>query len=176
MPRPTKSQKAFTLIEVMLAATVLLVSFTAVIQTVTIGAEMVDTARKQQIAQQIIDGEMTYQKTIPWSQTGPTAYGVLQMPNSTFRIRINTAGTAIDDTSNGYNDLLRFGLDDNAALLSAAKGFTVEVESTNDVPSPMPPIVEIVWTVTWNSTAGRVHTRTGKGYYSEFGLRLSYQK
>ncbi len=174
MSRQPTSQKAFTLIEVMLAATILLVSFTAVIQAVTIGAEMIDTARKQQIAQQIIEGEMNYQKSIPWN--GGSGYGISVMPDSIFRIRVNDDGTdVVDDTANGYVDGLRFGLDDNPALLAAAKGFTVQAESANEVSSG-PPLIGIVWTVIWTSTTGRVHTRTGKGYYSENGLFLSYRK
>ena len=174
VPRLPANQKAFTLIEVMLAATVLLVSFTGVIQAVTIGSEMIDTARKQQIAQQIIEGEMTYQRTTPWATSG-SAYGLSSMPDSTFRIKVNDAGTAvIDDTANGYDDLLRFGLDDNPALMAAAKGFTCQVES--GVEAGPPSLIGIVWTVTWTSTAGRVHTRIAKGYYSEYGLFMSYRK
>lgn len=177
MLRPPASQRAFTLVEVLMAATVMVVSFTAVIQAVTLGADMIDTARKQQVAQQIIEGEIAYQRTSPWSQTG-SVYGINDMLDSTFRIRVNDSGiSAADDTSaNGYNDLLRFGLDNNPELLAVAKGFTCEAGTINLRPPPQPPLLLVTFTVTWTNRNTRTLSRKGNVLFAENGLRLSYQK
>jgi Tfp pilus assembly protein PilV len=57
-----QSQAGFTLIEVGMASLILVVGFIGMIQAVTIGTQMLDTARKQQIAMQIIDGEIEYRR------------------------------------------------------------------------------------------------------------------
>ena len=176
MPRPTANQKAFTLIEVLMAATVLVVSFTAVIQAVTTGADMIDTARKQQIAQQIIDGEIAYQRASSWAGIGLVA-GIADMLSSTYRIKVNADGTsATDDTADIFNDLAHFSLDSNPPLMAMAKGFTCQAETINIRPYGQPPLLAITYTVTWTSSLGRTHTRTGVGYFAQNGLYLSYQK
>lgn len=173
MPRLPNSQKAFTLIEVLMAATVLVVGFTAVIQAVTVGSEMIDTARKQQIAQQIIDGEIARQRTLTWAGT-PTQLGILAMLNSpTFRIWVN------DDTSIGYDPVgaigvpAYFSLTANTSLKAVAKGFTCQADTTNVRSGTM---LSITYTVTWRVSPTRVHTRKGVAYFVQNGLHLSYQK
>jgi len=179
--RPT-SQKAFTLIEVLMAMTVLVVSFTAVIQAVTLGADMIDTARKQQIAQQIIDGEIALQRTSTWLWS-PGIYpagvvGIQEMGNSVYSITVNNTGTAVtDNTSNGRNDWDYFILDNNTELLKQAKGFTCQAKALGIRPmTGTVDMIAITWTVTWLGASGRPHTLTGVSYFSKNGLHLSYQK
>ena len=176
MPSPTANQKAFTLIEVLMAATVLVVSFTAVIQAVTMGADLIDTAHKQQIAQQIIEGEIAYQRASSWAGIGLVA-GIADMQSSVYRIRVNAAGTsASDDTADIFNDLAHFSLADNTTLMAVAKGFTCQAATTNLRSYGKPPMLAITYTVTWAGYLGRTHTRTGVAYFAQNGLHLSYQK
>ena len=51
-------RSGFTLVEVALAATILLVGFAGMAAALMIGSEMLDTARKQTIAAQIMQGEI----------------------------------------------------------------------------------------------------------------------
>jgi len=178
MPRPTANQKAFTLIEVLMAATVLVVSFTAVIQAVTMGADLIDTARKQQIAEQIIEGEIAYLRTAPWVQIG-SEYGVSDMLNRPFGIRIDDTGTSAISIASPPYDVDHFSLDDNPALMAAAKGFTCQENATKLRPSSGPAtatFLSITYTVTWTGYNGRTHTRTGVACFGQNGLHLSYQK
>src|SRR5476651_2230699 len=55
---PQHSAKAFTLIEVMLAATIMLAGIVGAIQVLVSGSEMLETSRKQAAALQIIDSEL----------------------------------------------------------------------------------------------------------------------
>lgn len=172
MPRPPASQKAFTLIEVLMAMTVLVVSFTAVIQAVTMGAEMIDTARKQQIAQQIIEGEIAARRNAPWS--------ISALPPVS--MKIDDTGNAIDDPGTVFNDPKYFyftsnnnlppGNDPNLALRIAAKGFTVEGVGS-DIRSSFR---SATYTVRWTGITGTVHTRIGTAHFGQNGLHLSYQK
>ena len=51
-------REAFTLVEVMLAAAVMLAGVVGMIQVIASGSEMLDLARKQTIAAQIIQNEI----------------------------------------------------------------------------------------------------------------------
>ena len=50
--------QGFTLIEVMMAATILVVGFIGMIQTMSVSSTMMDAARRQTLASQIIDLEI----------------------------------------------------------------------------------------------------------------------
>src|SRR5882672_10995537 len=83
------SRKGFSLVEVLMGAMILVVGFIALIQAVTMGSEMTDNARKQQIAQQIIDSEIAHLRLSPWvAVTAP-------VNSATYSITINTAGSGI---------------------------------------------------------------------------------
>lgn len=158
-PSPASS-RAFTLIEVMVASTVLVVSFTAVIQSVMMGAGMLDTARKQQIAQQIIDNEINFQRRGAWG-------AISSMSNNTsYTLAVNSSGTAVT------GDTSFFVLDANALLLEQAKNYRVSVWFDTLRSS----FVICRYTVTWTSLAGRSHNRTVEAYFGRNGLHLSYQK
>ena len=180
MPRPPASQKAYTLIEVMMAATILLVSFAGVIQSVTMGAEMIDTARKQQIAQQIIDNEIGVLRLGSWNN-------IVTMANGTaYSITVNSDGTTTESPAPAIPS--RFALSSNSNLILQAKGFTCQagvIPPATATPTYLRPasatlsnvtFLSITYAVTWTSGAGRTHTRTGVAYFGQNGLHLSYQQ
>lgn len=195
--RPT-SQSAFTLIEVMLASTVLLVGITSMIYAVGMGAEILDTARKSQIAQQIIDGEINRMRVADWG-TGPIPSGI---PGTTSYPRNPDSATIIIDQNGTANGLTGddahkwfFGLtnftstsaDDNRALLNLAKGFTVTLKVitpvyTQETAPPSAPFATkaddriFSYTVQWNSTLGKLHTRNGVAYIGRYGLAASHKR
>lgn len=58
----------FTIVEVMMAATILVVAFVGMIQAVTIGSEMMATARRQTLANQIITHEVEALRLKSWPE------------------------------------------------------------------------------------------------------------
>ncbi len=64
---PVSKFLGFTLVEVMMAATILVVGLVGMMQTVTIGSEMLDTARKQTLASQIIQHQIERVRLMNWS-------------------------------------------------------------------------------------------------------------
>ena len=165
MPRLTANQKAFTLIEVLMAATVLVVSFTAVIQAVMMGSDMIDTARKQLIAQQIIEEEISGQRLGTWTNLTSLTDG------TNYLITVNADGTVTETPAPIPPATSKFALSSNASLLLQAKGFVCQV-----VPPVAPQVsylkpasadatsvtfLAVTYKVTWSGTAGRPHNLTG---------------
>lgn len=64
---PTSDQNAFTLVEVFFAAGLMLVGVVGMIQALTIGSEMLDVARKQTLAEQIIQSEIDKVRMNSWT-------------------------------------------------------------------------------------------------------------
>ncbi|HET7537450.1 MAG TPA: hypothetical protein VFJ90_13405, partial [Candidatus Didemnitutus sp.] len=119
LKRP-QSQAAFTLIDVMMGGAILMVGFIAVIQAVSLGTVMLDTARKQQIAQQVIDAEIENLRASTWTYVSST------LPASA-SITVNAAGTGV--TNNTASASNYFLLPTNSSLLLQAKGFTCTLEA-----------------------------------------------
>ena len=182
MPRRPNNQRAFTLIEVMLAATVLLVGITSMIYAIGTGSEMLDTAHKTQIAQQIIDGEINRMRVADWGPGINVTPGTVSYPKDpdTATIIIDQNGTANgltgDDAHKWYFALTNFtplvSDDDNKALLNLAKGFTV----TLNVTTPKTDYRIFSYTVQWNGTLGKSHSRSGVAYIGRYGLVTSYKR
>lgn len=67
--RPRRSAVGgFTLIEVMLAAAVMLAGIVGMMQVITSGSEMLDASRKQTIATRIMHGEIEKIRASDWTQ------------------------------------------------------------------------------------------------------------
>jgi prepilin-type N-terminal cleavage/methylation domain-containing protein len=173
MPAKGARVSGFTLIEVMMAATILVVGFIGLIQAVTIGSEMIDTSRKQQVAMQIMAGEIERLRSGPWTT-------IAGLPSSA-SISISQSGVATgNETSFAICNYTSTNGDDNTALLGLARGFTCSFARTRLRPgsatSSTVTYLEIVYTVQWTSNTGRTYSRTEQAYFGENGLHLSYQK
>jgi prepilin-type N-terminal cleavage/methylation domain-containing protein len=166
-PALRRHPQGFTLIEVMMAATILVVGFVGLIQAVTIGTEMLDTARKQVVAQQIINGEITALRLGSWSQV--TA--ALPSPCS---ITVNDTGTAATGslTYVGLTNFTASTTDDNTSLMAVAKGFTCTLTKTWVRSN----YYRLTYTVSWTGNTGRSYTRTQQVFFGSNGLQLSYKK
>ena len=168
------SQAGFTLIEVGMGALILVVGFIGLIQAVTLGTQMLDTARKQQIAMQIADAE------IEWLRAQNDAF--VPALSSPATISVDLTGTATTASAGNFH------LDNNSALLAQAKGFTVRMTRTNIRTN----FEKVTYVVTWTGATGRdyyrridtdsdgvvdaAHSRTFEVYFEKNGLRLSFQK
>lgn len=163
----------FNVVEVMMATTILLVGFIGLIQSITIGSESLDSARKKQVASQIIDAEVENLRSGAWT-------AITALPASA-TITINSAGTISGDTT-------RFTLsnhsasanDDNQALTTLARGFTCKFTRTYLRPAAASAstatYLKITYTVTWKSNTGKSFEQTVDTYLGMNGLHLSYQQ
>lgn len=150
--RPKRS--AFTLVEVTVAAGVMALALVGMIQVVVSGSEMLDVARKQTIAMQIIHGQIDQIRLLTWTQVGTLG---------TTDTRAVDAG---DDLTSGK--MFVFGPN----LPVVAKGFTL----TRTIATVRTDLKEVTFTVTWKGNTGRSHTRTGSTYVGKNGLYVSYQR
>jgi Tfp pilus assembly protein PilV len=170
---PAKGASGFTLVEVMMAATILVVGFIGLIEAVTIGSEMIDTSRKQQVAMQIIAGEIESLRSGPWTTiAGLSASGT---------ISVSQTGVASgNESSFAICNYTSTNGDDNTALLNLARGFTCSFVRTRLRPSSATSstvtYLEIVYTVQWTSNTGRTYRRSEQAFFGQNGLHLSYQK
>jgi len=151
--------KAFTLVEVMMAATILVVGFVGLIQAVTVSSAMMDTARRQTLAAEIINHEIEKLRLVPWSVL--TGTDIVGLP---------TAATAV-----------AIDAQFNAAIAASGAAFSL----SRQVADPVANLREVTFTVTWVVTTSRrsgaslvtfTYTRINSAYFSKYGLNLTYQR
>ncbi|MDB6126226.1 MAG: hypothetical protein JWM35_122 [Verrucomicrobia bacterium] len=169
----TGSNRAYTIVEVLMATAILGIGFIGLIQGMTIGSEELDTSRKQQIATQIVSAEIERLRGGSWTT-------VANLPG-TASITINNSGAISGDQSSfALSNYTSGSGDDNVALSSSAKGFTCSFVETRLRPAlataATATYVKVVYTVSWKSNTGRVYSRNTEVYVGKNGLQLSYQK
>jgi Tfp pilus assembly protein PilV len=163
----------FSIIEVMMAAAILLVGFIGVIQALTIGTESVDTVRKQQVAGQLVAAEIEKLRGSAWTT-------IANLPE-TGTITIGAAGAITGDcTAFALSNRTTDAVDDNLALSRLASGLTcsftrLRLRPTSATASNVT-FVKVTYTVTWTSNTGRTHRHTTETFFSFNGLQLSYQQ
>jgi prepilin-type N-terminal cleavage/methylation domain-containing protein len=167
------NQPAFTLVEVMMASVILVVGFSGLIQALTIGSEALDTARKQQVAIQIMDAEIERLRAGSWSL-------IAGLP-ATATLAINPAGAITGDTTGfALTNFTAVTSDDNTPLAAVAPGFTCSYVRSRLRPTSATAAtvtyVRVDYTVSWTSNTGRVYRRTQPAFFGRNGLHLSYQK
>lgn len=144
-PRRLVSSRAFTLIEVTLAAGVLALAIATSITTLMSGFRALDTARCTTIAAQIIQSEMERIRLLSWDGASPV--GVNNLPAS--------ATLTITDIFPGSADI--------AARFVAAR-------TTADVAGMVGDMKRITVTVTWKGIDGVPHSRNSTTHYCQNGL------
>lgn len=170
--QPVK-RAGFTLVEVMMAMTIVLVGVVGMMQAVTIGTEALDTARKQQVAQQVVAAEIGRLRDGSWSV-------IANLP-ATATISIDRAGVISGDTIRfALSNYTAAATDDHTELSTLAGGFTCSLAATRVRPTAATAatvtFVKVVYTVSWTSSSGRAHTRRTETYLGQNGLHLSYQQ
>jgi Tfp pilus assembly protein PilV len=142
--------EAFTLVEVMVAATVMVLTIVGMIQVIVSGTEMLDVARKQTIATQIIHGQLDQIRLSNWTQVG-----ALATPRT----------VAVDG---GDQSGFVFG----ANLPTISRGF----QCTRTVTDVRTDLKQVTFTVTWTGNTGRTYSRSGSTYVGRNGLYVTYQQ
>ena len=151
MMHSPRNRSGFTLVEVALAATILLVGFAGMAMALMVGSEMLDTARKQTIAAQIIQAEAEYLRLKDW----PTIQ--------------NLTSTAPAYLSDGiYPEFAQTTL---ALFAGTQIKFARQVNA-----DPHPSLRSISMTVSWTSITGKPHSRSSNVYLGKYGLNVAYQK
>lgn len=154
-----------------MASVILVVAFFGMIQAVTIGSEMIATARRQTVANQIITHEIEKLRLKDWT----TISGYAAIPAATY-----------DSDSD----------DIDAAIASTGVSYTLATA----VNTPVTDMREVTFTVTWTksgtSTAAtaptgtwlqqltffrvapiaRTYTRVSVAYFTKYGLNLNVQR
>ncbi|HEY4302152.1 MAG TPA: hypothetical protein VGM73_14855 [Candidatus Didemnitutus sp.] len=160
-------RSAFSLVEVMMAAAILVVGFIGLIDAVTISSTMLDLAKKQQIAMQIMNGELGALQAENWTTVTNLADGT-------------TYTMTVDGTGNAGGSTSQFNLADNPGLLAVAKNFSCSLTSSYLRPSSPTSstvtFVKVTCTVTWTGITGKTYSRSSSAYFGKYGLNLSYQK
>ena len=153
---PTRSATGFTLIEVMMAATILVVGFIGLIEAMTVSSAMMDAARRQTLAAEIINHEIERLRFKTWPEIQ------------------NLTATSPSPPS----------IDSQFTAAIAASGATYTL--SRSVADPTTNLREVTFTVTWVVTTNRLnsdgtpftisYTRSNSAWFCKYGLNLSYQR
>jgi uncharacterized protein (TIGR02598 family) len=171
-----RSSAGFTLIEVVLAALILLTGLVGVIQVISSGVQMLDVSRKQAVAMRIIHSEIDKLRLYNWTKITSLPLSPTSIPSSE---------TAVVDTSRDPLSKTLF-YDSTSALNTSDKLRIVEVESPVDSSFTCTRLVEnvagenslrkITFTVTWQTNNGRSYSRSSFTYFGKNGLYVAFQR
>lgn len=165
--RPTA---AFTLVEVMMAGMILTVGFIGMIQAVTVCSGMMDQARRQTLAAQILNNEIEQLRLKSWPEI--QALG-------------NAAKTEINQV-NYPSSLFLDTIENSGATYSLIRDVSYIDPGTNANTATDTGLREVTFTVTWDVATSRrdsggnpvkfTYTRMISTYFGKYGLNLSYQR
>ena len=152
--RSLSPKAGFTLVEVMVAAGVMILAIVGMIQVVISGSEMLDVSRKQTIAMQIIHGQIDQIRLKNWTEIATLG------ASDTVQVE------AGDNTAAG--SMFIFGTN----LPTIAKGF----QCKRTITTVRTDLKQVTFTVTWTGNTGRSYSRTGSTYVGKNGLYVTYQR
>ena len=171
---------AFTIVEVMMASVILVVGFIGMISAVTVGSEMLATARRQNLAAQIINHELEKLRyvdfaTIHGYAAGPTSLTI----DTRFSSAITACGLTTDtsNTANPYITLDRSVSDVVSGGMSQVT-FTVTWQKSGTTTAANTPTGSWLEKLSLGGSASirRTYVRKGVGFYGKYGLNLNVQR
>lgn len=139
-PTGGRGRRAFTLIEVMVAAAVLAVALSSAIIVIQSGFRNLDIARTSTAASQIIQSEMERLRLLNWA-------AISALP----------ASAQVDIPSSHSSSVVAGGRVSIVRTVSTVSGRNGEMKA-------------ITLTATWTGTSGHTHTRIFKMRYAKNGL------
>jgi type II secretory pathway pseudopilin PulG len=151
--------EAFTLVEVMLAGAVLTLALVGMIQVIVSGSEMLDVARKQTIAMQIIHGQIDQIRLKNWTEVS-----ALSSPQTVWVDASDNSGNQSTNIAAGFV----FG--------SNVPAISQKFQCTRTITTVRTDLKQVSFTVSWKGNTGRSYTRTGSTYVGKNGLYVSYQR
>lgn len=152
-PAPDR-RRGFTIVEVAIAAVILAIAATAMIQALAEGSEMQATGQRQLLAAQILQHEMEDLRMESWSTINGLAAGPTTLTISTqFDSAITAAGLVKGTT------------------LTLSRSVTTVSTGLREV------TLTVTWTMNPSGNAGvRTYTRVYSAYFTEYGLNLTAQR
>jgi len=193
--------KGFTLIEVMMAAVILVVGFVGMIEAVTLSAKMMDSARRQTLAAQIMNHEIEQLRLQSWSAinalpTTSTNLGAAYSASTTYAIgdtvtsggawyRCSQAGSGHTPAAgSAYWNVDTPPYANSVSTSGVALGATYSL--TRTVADPATNLREVTLKVQWIVTTSRrdssnnpltfTYSRVQVAYFGKYGLNLTYQR
>jgi type II secretory pathway pseudopilin PulG len=151
--RSLRSRAAFTIVEVAVAATVLVFAISSAIIVLQSGFKALDNARKTTLAAQIIQSEMERIRMLSWSR-------VEDLQAATPQIELSSIFPQ-------NTELERQVLAQMTNTFTATRTVTPLAAYSNE-------IMEITVTVTWRGIDGVIHNRSTSTRYCENGLYTYY--
>ena len=148
--KPTTRQQAFTLVEVMVASSVMVLAIVGMIRVIVSGTEMLDLARKQMIAMQVIHGQLDNLRLSNWTEVSALA------------------ASETVTVSSGDQSGFVFG----SNLPAITQGF----QCTRTIATVRTDLKQVTFTVTWIGNTGRTYSRSGSTYVARNGLYVTYQR
>jgi hypothetical protein len=146
--------RAFTLVEVMLAAAVMLAGIVGMMHAITSGTEMLDVSRKQTIATQIMHGEIERLRLTDWGQITNLA--------------------TLHPTQQGYAEASGGRIVQWVSDVAQIPPTAFKVSRTiSDIRSDLK---QVSYTTEWTGNTGRPHSRTTSTYVGKNGLYVAYQR
>ena len=125
-----RSARGFTIVEVMMASVILVVGFMGMIQAITLGSEMLATARRQTLAAQILEHEIGKLRLAGWG----TVSSLTDVPATTY----DSDRQAIDN-----------------AIAASGVSFTLE----RDVSAPTSDLVEVTFILRLTAASSSFRSR-----------------
>lgn len=152
--RPLSGKDAFTLVEVMVAAGVMIAGIVGMIQVVVSGSQMLDLARKQTVAMQILQNEIGKVHISDWAAV--SAYSTSTTPTDI------TIDPSFQSSINAFQEFKCTRLVEN--ITTGAN-----------------PKKKVTFTVTWRAgnvgrSYVRTYTRSSSTYVTQNGLYVSYRR
>ncbi|MEO7414685.1 MAG: hypothetical protein ABIZ81_15150 [Opitutaceae bacterium] len=149
----------FTLLEVMLAATVMLGGIVGMMHVITSGSEMLDASRKQTIATQIMHGEIERIRITDWAQI------VALVPPY-----------PAQQTQQGYSEanaarIVQWIPDDSPTSPNRFRFTRTLSYNRSDLTQ-----IAVSYTVNWTGNTGHSYTRSTSTYVGKNGLYVAYQR
>lgn len=195
--RQHRKQAAFSIVDVMMGATILVVGLMGLIQAVTIGSEMLATARRQTLAAQILDHEIEELRFAEWSTianlpgapgttlyqtwSSSTAYKVSDTvirSGNWYRCIASNTGSGPPNTTYWASDTPPFA--NQFTSTSIALGATYVVTRTADAVTGATNLREVTFTVEWtvkpSGITSRTYTRKKSTFIGKYGLNLGLQR
>lgn len=133
--------------EVALAATVLALTLTGMIQVIESGSQMLDLSRKQTIAAQILHDEIDQLRLQSWAT-------VSSIPSSYTSIPISSVFTS---AGQGFSCVYK-------------------ATQVKDLGNNAIPMMQVTFQVTWTGVGGQTYTRTATTLVSQYGLSVAFQR
>jgi Tfp pilus assembly protein PilV len=178
--RQRPCQSAFTIVEVMMAAVILVVGFIGMISAVTVGSEMLATARRQNLAAQIINHELEKLRYVDFATIDAYAAGPTTLTIDTQFSNDITACGLTTDNSNLANPYIKLERSMSGVVTGGLcqVTFTVTWQKSGTTAAANTATGSWLENLSFRGSAPvqRTYVRKGVGFFGKYGLNLNVQR